>query len=219
MGARPKLILLITAILLALAFPLRMPERVRAHSGGYLIDEVGAVDEKTRDHITERNNNLRASCSGAEIFVAVVSSCGPKGVDGYAAELFESRRVGDPDEKNGVLLLLAVDDLDYTIVVGDGLKGTLTTAVLTGIFRNELEPFFAAGDYAGAVRESFRRLNERVAGHYGADPNGYAGDSPAEAREDERGGCASCSGFGAISLAACGACVGYELFSYSGGGE
>ncbi len=195
----------------------------------YCTDGAGVLSESTRDYITERNYNLESNCSGAQIFVVVVGSTGSQKITEYASDLFTKKRIGSADEDNGVLILMVTDDRDYMIVRGKGLDKVLDSAVLTEICRERIEPYFGDRDYDTAVRETFKRLNECICTHYGADPYGFASSGNASSSGSGRpgggvrGGCTGLDfsigdiDFGKLTFAACTACVGIELLTSIGG--
>ncbi|MBR5947980.1 MAG: TPM domain-containing protein, partial [Clostridia bacterium] len=154
-----RLTALIVAIVLALGLAARPTAAVVSPNGSYTADEAGVLSEKTKDYITERNDNLEENCSGAQICVVVLDSIGSERIENYAASLFEKWQIGRSGEDNGVLLLMVVGNKDYYILPGSGLASAFPTKTISDIIRNNLEPFFNDGDYDGAAKEAFRKLN------------------------------------------------------------
>ncbi len=232
MRAHLKLIAFIAVIVLALGLMARPIAAVVSPNGNYTADEAGVLSEKTKDYITERNYNLEANCKGAQICVVTIRSSGRESIESYASTLFEKWQIGRSGEDNGVLLLMAIEDKDYYILTGSVLSSAFTTKTVSDIIRNCLEPFFNDGDYDGAAKATFGKLNEVVCRIYDADPAGYAGGSGftggGSGRHGKGSGFGSCSGWkddgfgiscnscgGALFLG-CAACVGCELFSSTG---
>lgn len=232
MRAHLKLIAFIAAIVLALGLMARPIAAVVSPNGNYTADEAGVLSEKTKDYITERNYNLEANCSGAQICVVTIRSLGRESIESYASTLFEKWQIGRSGEDNGVLLLMAIEDKDYYILPGSGLSSAFTTKTVSDIIRNCLEPFFNDGDYDGAAKATFGKLNEVVCRIYDADPAGYAGGSGftggGSGRHGKGSGLGSCSGWkddgfgiscnscGGALLLGCVSCIGCELFSSMG---
>ncbi len=175
-------------------------------------DEAGVLSEKTIDFIAERNRYLAANCSGAEIFVMTVRSLDGDTIEHYASAVMRKQQIGSANEKNGVLLLLAIEDNEYTVIPGSGLADILSPAVLTEINACSCQPWFEIGDYDTAVLETVRKLNEAILAGCGQGENGLP---------NAAGGCAcsscSCRNFGLFSLAACSACVLADLGDSLGG--
>lgn len=232
MRSHLKLIAFIAAIIFALSLTAIPVSAVVSPNGNYTSDEAGVLSERTKDHITERNYNLEANCKGAQICVVTIRSLGRESIESYASTLFEKWQIGRSGEDNGVLLLMAIEDKDYYILPGSGLSSAFTTKTVSDIIRNSLEPFFNDGDYDGAAKATFGKLNEVVCRIYDADPAGYAGGSGftggGSGRHGKGSGLGSCSGWkddgfgiscnscGGALLPGCVSCIGYELFSSMG---
>lgn len=227
MKARVGLFALILVIVLAVVLGAKPTEATVSPNGSYCRDDSNVLSERTVDFITERNHNLEANCSGAQICVVVLDSIGSDPIEEYARSLFQKWEIGGKEEDNGALILMLTGDRSYTIVPGKGLEKVLNISVLTDIYRNRIEPFFEDEDYDSAVRDAFTKLNELICAKYGADPSGFAGGSGFVGGGSGRPGASSgssCSGFslscsdlGTISFAACSACVALDLLSTSGG--
>ena len=211
MKTRTRLIALVTAIFALLALTARPAAATDNAPEGYCRDNVGVLAEKTIDYITERNNNLDKNCAGTQICVLIQSTIGSRDITEYANGVFEKWNIGG---SSGVLILLVTDDEDYTIVRGSALTNVLTPSELTNITHNYCEPYFGDGDYDTAVRETFRKLNEVICTHYGADPDGFA---PVGTGRVTSCTGISCRNIGVFSFAACSACVGFEILESLGG--
>ncbi len=190
-------------------------------------DGPGVLSDRTRNYIMEYDLRLERNCSGAQIFICVIGTTGGAAVTDYANEFFKNQSIGNSEEANGILVLFAVDDRDYCIVPGKAYKNDLSTAALTDILRNDIEPFFADGDYDTAARSAFDALKAIVFTHYGADPSGSGSGSSGSGagRPGGRRGsffslfdsCSTGDIIGGVSLAACTACVVSELDQALGG--
>ena len=230
MKARVRLFALTLVLVLFLAAISRPTSATVSPNGSYCLDEAGVLSERTIDFITERNHNLEANCSGAQICVVALKSIGNDLIEDKARSIFEKWEIGRAGEDNGALILIVTEDRSYTIVPGRGLEKTLNVSVLTDIYRNRIEPFFEDGDYDSAVRDAFTKLNEIICDKYKADPSGFAGGGGFVGGGSGRPGAAhglngsscpdfsfSCGDIGSISFAACSACVVLDLLSTSGG--
>ncbi len=206
----------LTALVIAIAMLLLLGSSPAAAfdptGGNNCSDGSGILSERTVRFLADRNEYLAANCSGAAIFVMTVRSLEGDTVENYATAVMRSRRIGDANEKNGVLLLLAIEDNEYIIVPGSGLRNILTPAVLTSVNAGSCQPYFETGDYDTAVLETVRKLSEYIIAGYGISSDGSQG---------VEGGCAriscSCREVGLFSLAACSACVAAELSGSFGG--
>ena len=121
----------------------------------YVYDYAGVLTDGTMEHIDAMNASLFAQ-TGAQILVDVVNSTGGVDIMDYAMDLGNTYGVGSAERNNGVVMLLALENIsqsglrgDYCVVVGTGLESHADDfASLQSYY---LESDFAAGDY-DAVR-------------------------------------------------------------------
>lgn len=137
----------------------------------YTLDDAGVLTEETKGHIDAMNASLFAQ-TGAQIMVATTDTTGTQTIEEYAIELGNRYQLGDRDRNNGLVIVLALDNIaynglvgDYWVVGGDGLSNYGNE--LTAIISNYMESDFAAGDYDAGVRKTFDAYIDWFAGHYG----------------------------------------------------
>ena len=78
-------------------------------------------------------------------------------------------RLGQKQDKNGVLLVAAINDHKMRIEVGYGLEGALTDALSSQIIRNEIAPHFRTGDYFGGLMAGVTAIDKAIHGEYKAN--------------------------------------------------
>jgi uncharacterized protein len=71
-------------------------------------------------------------------------------------------RIGHAGRNDGVVLLIAAQDRKARIEVGYGLEGVLTDAQSRLIIANDIEPYLAKDDVAGAARHGLDAILARV---------------------------------------------------------
>lgn len=137
----------------------------------YTLDEAGVLSESTKARIDAMNASLFAQ-TGAQIMVATVDSTGEQSIGDYAVELGNRYQLGDRDRNNGLVIVLALENIaqnglvgDYWVEGGDGLYSYGNE--LTSILYNYMEKDFAAGDYDTAVRKTFDAYIDWFADFYG----------------------------------------------------
>ncbi len=177
-----KISALIFAIVFSLVFAGSIGGAAQAYDvpepqGQYWLDQCGVIKDTTKSFITERNKNLEANCSGAQMCVVVVDSIGYADIEEYAYDVFSTWKIGRQDEDNGVLILFVIGGDNYWIMPGMGFERTLNTEVLNGVINVYCEPDFAGRDYDSAIYKTFSRLNELICQQYGANPLGEASGS------------------------------------------
>ena len=137
----------------------------------YVYDYAGVLTDETMAHIDAMNASLFAQ-TGAQILVDVVNSTGGVDIMDYATDLGNTYGVGSAERNNGVVMLLALDNIsqgglrgDYCVVVGTGLESHADDFVSLQSYH--LEEDFAAGDYDAGVEKTFDAFIDWFADFYG----------------------------------------------------
>lgn len=152
----------------------------------YAADFAGVLTEDTENYIIEKNGILENECGG-QIVVVTVDFLDGMDIEDYAYKLFNSWKIGDEDENNGVLLLLVIGEENYWCMQGKGLEAVLSSGDIDDILWNNLEDDFADGAYDAGVEKTFDALYDEVAGYYGisdADGNTAADEYGSETDGD-----------------------------------
>ena len=137
----------------------------------YVYDYAGVLTDETMEHIDAMNASLFAQ-TGAQILVSVVNSTGGADIMDYASDLGNSYGVGSAERNNGVVMLLALDNIsqsglmgDYCVVVGAGLESHADDFMSLQSYY--LENDFAAGEYDAGVKATFDAFIAWFADFYG----------------------------------------------------
>ena len=137
----------------------------------YVYDYAGVLTDETMEHIDAMNASLFAQ-TGAQILVDVVNSTGGVDIMEYATDLGNTYGVGSAERNNGVVMLLALDNIsqsglmgDYCVVVGTGLESYADDFVSLQSYY--LEEDFAAGAYDAGVKKTFDAFIDWFADFYG----------------------------------------------------
>lgn len=118
---------------------------------GRVIDRASILSAETETQLTERLAAHEAQSSD-QIVVATISDTGGESIEAYANGLFRHWGLGQAEENNGVLLLIALNDRKMRIEVGYGLEGTLTDVLAKLIIDNSIVPQFRTGSYEEGIR-------------------------------------------------------------------
>ena len=125
----------------------------------YTYDHAGVLSDKTMKHIDAMNTSLFAQ-TGAQIMVVTVDSTGGTDIVQYATDLGNRYGVGSAERDNGLVIVLALEDIaqnglkgDYGVSGGDGLYKY--GQELTSLLYAYMEEDFAAGDYDAGVEKTF----------------------------------------------------------------
>jgi uncharacterized protein len=138
----------------------------------YVYDQKGVLTDATMGHIDAMNASLFAQ-TGAQIAVEVIGSTGSQTISAYAQSQFERLGVGSSERNNGILLILALDNLyngqpggDYYVAWGSGWSSSEQESIHS-IVMERMEDDFAAGKYDDAVAGTFDALVTYLADGYG----------------------------------------------------
>jgi len=117
---------------------------------GRVVDQAGLLDISQRSSLTARLAEFEGRSSD-QVVVATIPSLGGENLEDYANRLFRHWQLGQADEDNGVLLLIARDDRKIRIEVGYGLEGILTDAISKTIIDLVIVPQFRAGNFGAGI--------------------------------------------------------------------
>lgn len=139
----------------------------------YLVhNEGGAVSQDTAEYIEAMNASLFAQ-TGAQIAIDVVRTTGDEELYEYAERTFVDLGVGSRERDNGLLLVLALENLyngapdgDYYLAWGSGFSAGEQDR-LEGILYDTMENDFAAKRYDAGVRYTFDALTAYLGEVYG----------------------------------------------------
>ena len=137
----------------------------------YVYDEAGVLSDKTMEHIDAMNASLFAQ-TGAQIMVKTVDSTGGQDIYEYAVALGNQYGVGDAERNNGVVVVLALENIasnglvgDYDVALGSGLEADYDNTFIS-MLRANLEEDFAAGDYDAGVKKTVDAFFDWFADYY-----------------------------------------------------
>lgn len=123
--------------------------------------------------------------TGAQLAVVTLKSMNGGQIDDFANKLFARWGIGQKEKKNGLLLLVAMDEHKFRIEVGYGLEPIIPDMLAGRIEDQELRPRFRQGKYAEGLSAAVNALCELVERGEPADraalaaQNAHANDSPA----------------------------------------
>ena len=99
--------------------------------------------------------------------------------------MFNKWGIGDKDENNGLLFVLAIGAEDYYALPGSGVTDLFSGGTLSTLLNDYLEADFAAGNYDDGVRKTFGRALTLMQSHYNVDVSGGGYSGYEEAREEK----------------------------------
>ena len=149
-----KKLLIVICMLLVLGLPGAAFAVVDAPVDVYVGDYANVLTERTEQYIIAENQKL-AEATGAQIVVITVDFLDGMEIEDYAYTIFNDWGIGDAEQNNGLLLLLAIGEENYYAMQGEGLERVLSGGMLDDYLYDYLEDDFAAGDYDAGVQDVF----------------------------------------------------------------
>lgn len=161
MTEKAKGLLLFAGFLLLTAFP-AFAVNVPALKGR-VNDYAKIIRDSDEREIEEYLYNLEQS-SGIQIAVLTMPSLDGEDIASFAIKVADKWQLGDREKDNGALLLVAYEEHDLRIEVGDGLEGSLTDAKCGLILRTVIVPEFKNGNYSAGIKKGVMNMGGIVSG-------------------------------------------------------
>lgn len=167
---RPGLILKLRIVFLAIAFatlvwfpgsnvhaqpttksPIPVPEPFTP-----IVDYANVIDPDTRTRLEAIYRNLKERAD-IEFAVVTVPTTGDREIFEYSLDVARGWGIGSKEgEKNGFLLLVAVNDRKYFTQVSRHLEGDLNDGLVGQIQRERLVPQFRRGNYSQGINDTIQ---------------------------------------------------------------
>ncbi|MBL4713384.1 MAG: hypothetical protein ACJATD_001553 [Alloalcanivorax sp.] len=138
---------------------------------GRVVDNAELLSPAQEQALTER---LAAEEQQSSNQIVVVTLADLQGYDiaDYGVRLGREWGIGQEGTDNGALLLIAPNERKVRIEVGYGLEGALTDATSSSIIRNDIQPAFRRGDFAGGINAALTSIFAAIQGEYQAPAGG-----------------------------------------------
>lgn len=117
---------------------------------GRVVDAAGIIDPTARQQLTQKLAEFEARSSD-QVVVVTVPSLNGEDIETYSNRLFRAWALGQKQQNNGILLVVAPNDRKVRIEVGYGLEGTMTDALSSVIINGTIIPEFRTGNYSDGV--------------------------------------------------------------------
>ncbi|MDI9365168.1 MAG: TPM domain-containing protein [Flavobacterium sp.] len=155
------LILVITAVFNASAqkfIAKPVPQRLVVDNANILSSSEQATLEKKLVALDDSTSN--------QISILTIKSLNGEPLEDVANATFREWGIGNKKTKNGVLVLVAIDDRKIRIEVGYGLEGAIPDITANDIINNDIKPNFKRGNYFDGLNAAVDNLSKAAAGEY-----------------------------------------------------
>ena len=163
-----RIFVLVLTILLTLSCAQAAMRVVSPDADAYYLDTANVLSDATEGEIYFLNKRLEDACGG-QIAVVALDSIGGANTYDYACELINKWKIGSAEEKNGFVLLMAIEEDDFYALAGDGLQGVFSASQIKMLTDRYLEADFAAKRYDQGARKFFEAVFKRYVDYYNLD--------------------------------------------------
>lgn len=127
---------------------------VRPMSNFYVNDYANILSSETERYILDKSIALN-NIDGTQIVVVTVPNLEGNSLEDYANKLFNNWGIGDKKKNNGLLLLLALEEREFRVEVGDGLEGILPDGK-TGRFQDQyIIPYLKNNNWDEGIKNGY----------------------------------------------------------------
>ena len=117
---------------------------------GRVVDAANIIPDDQEAALTAKLDTLEKE-SSRQLVVATVPSLEGYDIADYGYRLGRTWGIGQKDQNNGAILLVAPNDRKVRIEVGYGLEPILTDAFSSVIINTQIIPAFKAGDFPAGI--------------------------------------------------------------------
>lgn len=104
--------------------------------------------------------------TSTQITLVTVKSLGGEEASFFAFQLGEKWGVGQKDEDNGIIILIAPNERKTFIATGYGAEGALPDAYAKRIVEDVMLPEFKKGDYFGGINKAIVSIKQYLRGEF-----------------------------------------------------
>ncbi|MBI4042032.1 MAG: TPM domain-containing protein, partial [Deltaproteobacteria bacterium] len=130
---------------------------------GPVMDEAGLLSGLTAKKLEDALVALHQK-SDLQLQLYSIPSLEGEVIEEYSIRIVEKWKLGSKERGNGVLLLIAFEDRQARIEVGEGLEGELTDAEAARIIDHLLVPEFRQGRYESGILQSLNAIAAKFGG-------------------------------------------------------
>jgi uncharacterized protein len=119
----------------------------------YVTDNAGVIDAGTKERLATILNRLKERAD-IEFAIVTVPTTGDRDIFGYSLALARGWGIGSKEgEKNGLLLVVAVNDRKWQVQVSRHLEGDMPDSLAGEIARQRLVPQFRQNNYSQGISD------------------------------------------------------------------
>ncbi|MCS6625473.1 TPM domain-containing protein [Roseibacterium beibuensis] len=128
---------------------------------GRVVDQAGLLTPETEAALTTRLEALERDTTD-QLVVVTVDSLQGREIEDYGYRLGRAWGIGQAEERNGVLLIVAPNERKVRIEVGYGLEPILTDGLSALIIHNEILPSFRDGHFERGIEQGAAAIEAQL---------------------------------------------------------
>lgn len=128
---------------------------------GRVVDQAGLLTPEKEAELTTRLEALERDTSD-QLVVVTVDSLQGREIEDYGYRLGRAWGIGQADENNGALLIVAPNERKVRIEVGYGLEPILTDGLSALIIHNEILPAFREGYFERGIEQGVTAIEAQL---------------------------------------------------------
>ena len=136
-------------------------------------DEAHIFSQNERDELLNLVQNFEQN-STTQIAIVTLNSLENKSIEELSLEIARGYKLGQKEDNNGVLLVVAPNEKKVRIEVGYGLEGVLTDAVASEIINSVMIPEFKNGKMSEGVKEGILAIIKVASGEEFSSKSGLS---------------------------------------------
>ena len=130
---------------------------------GRVVDDGHLLDPATQQQLSQTLAG-HEKATGEQVVVVTVPDLQGATIEDFGYQLGRAWGIGQKDQNNGALLIVARDDLKLRIEVGYGLEDRLTDAQSSVIINQIITPAFKAGNFSQGISEGVAAMLQVLGG-------------------------------------------------------
>ena len=136
-------------------------------------DEAHIFSQNERDELLNLVQNFEQN-STTQIAIVTLNSLENRSIEELSLEIARGYKLGQKEDNNGVLLVVAPNEKKVRIEVGYGLEGVLTDAVASQIINGVMIPEFKNGKMSEGVKEGVLAIIKAASGEEFSSKSGLS---------------------------------------------
>ena len=136
-------------------------------------DEAHIFSQNERDELLNLVQNFEQN-STTQIAIVTLNSLENKSIEELSLEIARGYKLGQKEDSNGVLLVVAPNEKKVRIEVGYGLEGVLTDAISSQIINSVMIPEFKNGKMSEGVKDGVLAIIKVASGEEFSSKSGLS---------------------------------------------